>query len=693
VGLAPRVLFVFLLTAAPCAAVDVAPAHQRFAERFLRLLRDPSPERFSAAASLPKLRERAKDFLKRFAPGDRRGDADLVDEWLLTLEPLARETWIGAAVVKSLSTRDGVERVRLRLSADDGFQVDVLVWLADDSGEKRFIDFQRLPSGMSAAAVAQFALVEGWGETLAEECRSMEEDVDADPRATLHRVKELSTGDLQQYRDRVGLVWASDAERPKGTLRYSKSLNRAFNDDPAVPWCTAKAHYELEQFRDVVRCLEWYESLVGVDAWSRLLRAKIHRDEGRFSDARRELAVALAENPNSIEAVLELFESTPPSSKADAAKLLPTDFRFDRLAWSVGATLFERGDAEGLEALERHAETAHAHADLVACLRGQRLLIQDKPAEAAAATAPFLPDRDEEDDEADHVLDVYCAAMHRLKKGEEAYRRSATPNKTLFSLLGLMVDRGDVELGERLGREHLRRFAQDGAVVGAVAQFLLESGRLNDAARTLDAFLARPELKGAPEIDALRRLRAKVFIAEKDLSDLLRFVGEDEELFEEAATLLADAGRVSDLEILVEGFKAPRGDPIRFLNWKAELAFLQKNDSLAFAYFQALAEPPNVALDDRRRVVFLRTMMRMGFKSGFEQAAEKLLVPGDELGFALAYAYSGNVAKLEIALEDCLEAGLTEQRITRDPDLGPLLAAPPLAKIRDKVLLDRDLAP
>lgn len=675
-----------------------AASVDRFEEKFLLLLREPDPKNFRAVADVDRMRANAVAFLETISAKKPQPDERFIEEWLTTLEPICDAAWESATLVSATSKKGGVSTARLRLRSANMDQLDCLVWLVERGGERRFIDLQRLPEGTGAALQTHLAIAGDSARTLADEFREYESGSRSDPRSILFRIRELSTDPLRQHRERLYVAWAGEAGRPKQCLRCAAGLKRHFDDDPAVAWLTAKAHYQLDQEREAVRCLEWYESLAGKDSWSHLLRAKLCKQAGRFGEARLELAEALKFDPASAEALIDLFEVTPPREKNKAAERLPTGDAFESIAWTLGATLSSINDAAGLEAVVKEAEKAGTSEQVFAYLRGEYLSAQGKYLEAAEALTAYLPKSDEESEDADDILDLFCEAMHRLGKTEEAYRRAkATPKKAFSSIADKLDDQRDAAIFDRIGTEHLLRNPDDGAGVEWYARSLFRRKKYSDAASTIDRFLARPNAEESDDFEPLRAFRVRVFIAEKKLAEALKFIGDDEDLFETAAEELADEDRGEELARLLDGFAAHADDPVLFTNWKAEAAFLKKDYRLAFAYFSSLVEPkprhPDAALDARRRVLFLRTLLRLGFKTGIDRTAEKVLFPDDEIGFALAYAAASDVEKLGAALENCLEAGLETRELLSDPDLGPLLETPALAIVRDKVLLDRELNP
>jgi len=675
-----------------------AASVNRFEEKFLVLVRAPDSKNFLAVADVDRMRANAVAFLKAIAAKNHQADERFIKEWQTSLEPICDEAWESATVVSVISTKDGVAKARLRLRSANADQVDCLVWIVERGGERRLIDVQRLPEGTSAALQTHLAIAGDSAQTLADEFRESESGSGSDPRSILFRIQELSADPLLRYRERLYLAWAGEAGRPKQCLHHAAKLKRHFDDDAAVAWLTAKAHYQLDQEREAVRCLEWYESAAGKDSWSHLLRAKLCKQAGRFGDARRELAEALKHNPASIEALIDLFEVTSPREKNKAAERLPSGKAFESIAWTLGATLSSVNDTAGLEAVVKQAEKQGASDEISAYLRGESLLAQGKVKEAAETLTAYLPKSDEDPEDADDILDLYCEAMHRVGKTEEAYRRAkATPKKAFSSIADKLDDQRDATTFDRIAAEHLLQNPDDGAGVKWYARSLFRRKKYAESARVIDQFLARPNAGESEDFEPLRAFRVRVFIAEKKLSEGLMFIGDDDDLFETAAEELADEGRGEELAKLLDGFAPHADDPILFTNWKAETAFLKKDYQLALAFLNSLAEPKaknlNAELDARRRVLFLRTLVRLGYKTGIDRVAEKVLFPDDELGFALAYAAVSNVEKLRDALENCLEAGLETQELLSDADLGPLLETPALAKVRDKVLLDPELNP
>jgi tetratricopeptide (TPR) repeat protein len=686
-----------------------AESFNRFEEKFLAFVRDPDAKNFRAVADFDRMRANAVAFLKSISAKNHEADERLIEEWLTSLEPICGGAWESAKVVSVLSTKEGVSKSRLRLRSANADQVDCLVWIVEQGGERRFIDIQRLPEGTSAALQTHLAIAGDSARALADEYRQCESGSRSDPRPILFRNQELAVDPLRRHRDRLYLAWAGEAGRPKLCLRYAVELKRHFDDDAAVAWLIAKAHYQLDQPREAVRSLEWYESVVGKDSWSHLLRAKLHKQEGRFADARRELADALKHDPTSIEALIDLFEVTSPREKNKAAERLPSGETFDSIAWTVGATLSSVKDAAGLEGVLKQAEKQRASDEVTAYLRGEFLLAQGKMSEAAEPLTAYLPKSDEEPEDADDILDLYCEAMHRLGKAEEAYHRAKATSKKAFSLIAdKLDDQRDAATLDRIAAEHLQRHPDDGAGIEWYASSVFRRKKYSEAARVIDRFLARPNAKESDAFEPLRAFRVRIFIAERKLDEALKFIGDDQELFETAAEELADEGRGEELTRLLDGFAPHADDPVLFTNWKAEAAFLKEDYQLAFAYFSSLLDPkprfssplvepkprqPQAELDARRRVLFLRTLVRLGFKTGIDRVAEKVLFPDDEIGFALAYAAVSHVEKFEVALENCLEAGLEAPDLLSDPDLGPMLETPALAKVRDKVLLDPELNP
>src|SRR5262249_35285489 len=151
------------------------------------------------------------------------------------------------------------------------------------------------------------------------------------------------------------------------------------------------------------------ESLAGKDSWSRLLKAKTLKREGRFADARRELTEAIKDDPASVEAVIDLFEVTPAKDKAAAAQAMTSDpLLFEALAWTLGSSLGSANDVPGLEAVVAYADKIGAADSVTAYLRGEMLLAQGKPTEAAEAVVNHLPNEDDAADDNDDVLDLYC---------------------------------------------------------------------------------------------------------------------------------------------------------------------------------------------------------------------------------------------------------------------------------------------
>ena len=674
-----------------------APAIKRFEEKLLALVRKPGVEKFQSVGDLARMRSDAGASLKSFGANDRISDERLVAEWLASIEPLCDESWRSATTLKQISLKDGVAKSKLRLRNAEGAQVDCLVWTIEKTGDRRFIDIQRLPEGTSAALQTILALGGASANVLADEFRALEAGSKNDPRPMLFRNEELGKEPLRRHRDRLCLEWAGVAARPREVLRDAAELKRE-GDDAAVAWLSAKANYQLDRRLEASRCLEWYESLAGKDAWSHLLRAKLFKQEGRFADARRECAEALKDDPTSVEAAIELFEVAPPREKDKAAERLPSGSVLNSIAWTLGSTLASAGDVPGLEAVLKHAEKAGSSAKVVAYLRGAHLLAQGKYSEAAKAVDAHLPKVDDDAEDVDDNLDLYCEAMYRQGKPQDAYRRAAATPKKAFSLIADKLDgEKDAAVFEQIAAEHFKLRPNDGAGVEWYARFQFDRKKYVDAGRAVDRFLQRPDAEKSEDVQALRELRVQVFIAEKNITEALKFIGDDEELFEVAAEELADADRGEELTRLVEEFAPNASDVALFTNWKAEAAFLKKDYNLAFALLKAMVDPtlrrPGVELDARRRLLFVRTQLRLGFKTGIDRVAEKVLSPGDDLGFALAYAAASRIEKMEIALENCLEAGLEARELMDDPDLGPLLDSPALSKVRDKVLLDPELNP
>ena len=695
---ARNALLALLVVAPLVRAADLPPANdpslKRFTDRFLKLLKDPQERTFRSAAATSRIADDAKAFLQRHRSGSVVDPTRLRAEWLDLIATMTNDSWDSCQVVKTMSRGDKVVRARLRLRAIDGGQADCVVWLIEDDGERKLIDLQRLPTGMRVAAIASLGLMGDAPEVVADELLLAEQGMLNDPRRTFWEKKEFNGDYLQAFRDRACLGWAANAHRPKEALRRAAALGRDFKDDPAVAWLSAKAHFELDQHTEAARALELYESQVGADAWSRLLRAKSLRQQGRFADARRECAEAIKDDPSSSETAIELFEVAPPHTKAAAAALLPTGSTLETLAWTLGAELGSAKDTEALEAILKHAEKNNAPVNTVAYLRGELLLAQGKPKEAAAAVADHLPRIDDEDDDADNLIDLHCEAMHQSGRALDAYRRSVTPRKAFLALVDKFDEAKDANLIDQLAGEHLARHGDDVEAVEQYATVLYHRNKFSEAARVLDAYLDRAD---AEDVDSIDDLRVRIFLAHGNVEAALRFIEDDDDLFNVAAADLADAGRVDDLAKLIDGFAPKVTDAALFANWKGELAFLKKDYKLAGMIFTALVDPtpeaPKGELDDRRRTLFLRTLLHVRLTTGLEKAAERFLPPNAELGLALAYAATENAAKLEIALENCLEAGVAEKQLLDDPDLGPLLAGPKLIKIRDKVLLDRDLNP